>query len=161
MLNWQERALGTDQANRQDLLLFLPVETSQHVTNLRTTITGTDGLEATADPNALTQATPQLETRTYPNDSGPTAADYHHIANGWVARIPITLSPTRPWDVGGDRYPLAIAATYDVDGKPRTLNVHGAIEARVRSALPETAFAASIFPLICLGAAFTRWRRTR
>jgi len=161
MLNWQESALGTDRQTKQDLLLMLPVETTQHVTNLRTTIAGDDGLQATADPAVLTQATPQLETRSYPNDSGPTAPDYHHVANGWVARIPVTLNPTKPWDVGGDRYPLIVAATYDVDGQPRTLSVRGAIEARVLSALPETAFAASIFPLICLGAAFTRWRRTR
>ncbi len=39
-----------------------------------------------------------LETRSYSNESGPTATDGHHIASGWVARIPAhrAASESRP-----------------------------------------------------------------
>jgi hypothetical protein len=104
-----------------------------------------------------------LEPHHYPNDSGPTAADGHHVADGWIARVPIALNPTRPWDIGGDRYPLTIAAAYQVTGEahPRTINVHGAIEAQVTHSNLQMAIAGSFFPLICLGAGLARWRRTR
>jgi hypothetical protein len=142
---------------------MLPVDSTQSVANLHLKIAGDDGLEIDANPNALDQPTPQLEPHHYPGDSGPTAADGHHVADGWIARIPITLDPTKPWDIGGDRYPLAIAATYEVAGEnhPRTINARGAIEAQVPGSIEEMAVAGGFFPLLCFGASFVRWRRTR
>ena len=80
-----------------------------------------------------------------------------------MVRMPVTLNPTKPWDIGGDRYPLTIAATYQVAGEsqPRAFNARAAIEAEVGSAIYEMGLAASILPLFCLWAAFRRWRRTR
>jgi len=163
VLNRDEWPLGTDQSSRRDLLLLLPVETNQRVTNLHATIAGDDGLMVTADSDVLNQAEPNLEAHTYTNDSGPLRADGQHIATGWVVRIPITLDPTRPWDIGGDRYPLTIAATYQVAGESqaRTLNVRAAIDAEVASAIYQMGVAAILLPLFCIGAAFRRWRRTR
>ncbi len=163
VLNRDEWPLGTDERSQRDLLLMLPVNASQRVTDLRAKIDGDDGLEIAAAADALNQAAPQLETRTYANDSGPQGADGQHIATGWVVRIPVMLDPTKPWDIGGDRYPLTIAATYRVAGESqlRTFNAHAAIEAEVASAIYQMGLAASILPLFCLGAAFRRWRRTR
>jgi ABC-type transport system involved in multi-copper enzyme maturation permease subunit len=163
VMNREEWPLGTDQPSQRDLLLLLPVETSAQVTNLSTKIVGEDGLEITTNPDVLVQATPHLEAHTYSNDSGPAAPDGHHIATGWIARLPITLNPTKPWDIGGDRYPLSIAATYQVAGEsqPRALNARVAIDAEVGDAIYQMGAAASLFPLLCLGAGFVRWRRTR
>jgi ABC-type transport system involved in multi-copper enzyme maturation permease subunit len=157
-----EWPLGTDERAGRDLLLLLPVETGQSITNLHTKIAGENGLEATAEAGALVQAAPHLETRTYANDSGPAAADGHHVLTGWIARIPVTLNPTKPWDLGGDRYPLTVTATYEVagDNQPRTFSARAAIDAQVSSAIYEMGLAASIFPLICVGAGILRWRRT-
>jgi hypothetical protein len=162
ILNRDEWPLGTDERAGRDLLLLLPVETGQSITNLHTKIAGENGLEATAEAGALVQAAPHLETRTYANDSGPAAADGHHVLTGWIARIPVTLNPTKPWDIGGDRYPLTITATYEVagDSQPRTFSARAAIDAQVSSAIFEMGLAASIFPLICVGAGLLRWRRT-
>jgi hypothetical protein len=155
--------LGTDQSTARDLLLFLPVETSKRVENLRTSIAGEGGLDITAAPDALVQTAPHLEERVYPNESGPTRADGQHIASGWVARIPVSVNPTHPWDIGGDRYPLAISATYDVAGEsqPHTLTARAALDAQVASGIYEMGLAASVLPLVCVGAAFARWRQTR
>jgi hypothetical protein len=155
--------LSTDEQTERDLLLLLPVETSQRVTNLHTKIAGENGLEATGNPGRLVQAVPHLETRTYANDSGPAAADGHHVLAGWIARIPVTLNPTRPWDIGGDRYPLTVTATYEVagDSQARTFSARAAIDAQVSSAIYEMGLAASICPLICIGACLRRWRRTQ
>ena len=163
VMNREDWPLGTGQDTARDLLLLLPVETSAQVTNLNIAIAGEDGLEITADPDALAQPAPHLEAHTYSNDSGPAAPDGHHIATGWIARVPITLNPTKPWDIGGDRYPLTIAATYQVAGesKPRTLNVRAAIDAQVADAIYQMGAASMLFPLLCLGAGFIRWRRTR
>jgi ABC-type transport system involved in multi-copper enzyme maturation permease subunit len=163
MLNWQQWPLNTDRQTAQDLLLLLPIDASARVTDLHVKIAGDDGLEISGDDSALNQTAPQLEPHHYPNDSGPTAADGHHVVDGWIARVPITLNPTKPWDIGGDRYPLAVAASYQVAGEahPRTINVHGMIEAQVSNAILQMGLAGSFFPLICLGAAFARWRRTR
>jgi hypothetical protein len=163
VMNREDWPLGTDQPSQRDLLLLLPVETSAQVTNLNTKIAGEDGLEITADPDALAQPAPHLEAHTYSNDSGPAAPDGRHIATGWIAHVPITLNPTKPWDIGGDRYPLTIAATYQVAGesKPRTLNVRAAIDAQVADAIYQMGAASMLFPLLCLGAGFIRWRRTR
>ena len=83
--------------------------------------------------------------------------------NGLIARIPITLDPTKPWDIGGDRYPLSITASYDVAGedKPRAFGARGAIDAEVASAIYQMAMAALLLPMICFGAALVRWRQTR
>jgi hypothetical protein len=155
--------MGTDERTGRDLLLLLPVETTKRVTNLRTKIAGEAGLDVTADAGALVQAAPHLEMRTYANDSGPAAADGHHVVTGWIARIPVTLNPTKPWDIGGDRYPLTVTATYEVagDSQPRTFSARAAIDAQVSSAIYEMGLTATILPLICIAAALIRWRRTR
>jgi hypothetical protein len=163
ILNREEWPYGTDQPTQRDLLLLLPVDTTQHIADLQLKIAGENGLEITADADALAQAGEHLEMRTYPNDTGPAAADGRHIPDGWVARIPITLNPTNPWDIGGNRYPLAVTATYNIEGdvQPRMFTSRAAIDAGVTSALYQMALAASILPLLSIGAAFTRWRRTR
>ncbi|HEX3940640.1 MAG TPA: hypothetical protein VHX11_04070 [Acidobacteriaceae bacterium] len=163
ILNRDQWPLGTGERTERDLLLFLPVESSQQVTNLHARIVGQDGLEITASPDALVQAAPPLETRAYENDSGPVAADGHHVATGWVARIPVTLDPTNPWDIGGDRYPLQVSATYDIagDSQPRPFNARAAVDAEIAGAVYQMGLAASILPLLCIAAAFARWRRTR
>jgi hypothetical protein len=163
ILNREEWPLGTDQPTERDLLLLLPIETSKRVTNLRSKIEGENGLGVTATDSALNQAAPQLETRIYPNNSGPETADGHRLLTGWVARIPVTLNPTKPWDIGGDRYPISVTATYEVAGetRPRTFSARAAVDAEVASAIYEMGVAASILPLLCIGFAFWRWRRTR
>ena len=163
ILNRDEWPLGTDKRSERDLLLLLPVETDKPVKNLHTKVAGEDGLEVTAAADVLDQAVPHLETHTYANDSGPAAADGHHLTTGWIARIPIALNPTKPWDIGGDRYPLAVTATYEVagDSQPHTFNARAAIDAQVSSAIYEMGLAASILPLFCIVAAFVRWRQTR
>jgi hypothetical protein len=155
--------LGTDERAARDLLLLLPVETTNRVTNLHTKIAGEVGLDATADAGTLVQAAPNLETRTYANDSGPAAADGHHVVTGWIVRIPVTLKPTKPWDIGGDRYPLTVTPTYQVAGESqaRTFSARAAIEAQVSSAIYQMGLAASILPMLCIAAAMVRWRRTR
>jgi hypothetical protein len=124
---------------------------------------GENGLEIAADPDALDQAALHLETRAYSNDAGPAAPDGHHVTNGWVARVPITLNPTKPWDIGGDRYPLTVTATYDVGGEAqtRTFSARAAVDAQVASAIYEIGLASFALPLLCFGAALVRWRRTR
>lgn len=163
ILNRDEWPMGTDERTPRDLLLLLPVETTNRVTDLRTKVTGEAGLHVTADAAELVQAEPNLETRTYANDSGPAAADGHHVVTGWIVRIPVILNPTKPWDIGGDRYPLAVTATYQVAGEsqPRTFSARAAVDAEVASAIWEMGVAALILPMICIGAAVTRWRRTR
>jgi len=85
------------------------------------------------------------------------------VATGWIARIPVTLNPTKPWDIGGDRYPLTVTATYQVAGESqaRTFSARAAVDAQVASAIYEMCLAASILPLLCIAAALLRWRRTR
>ena len=146
--------MGTDEPTKRDLLLLLPVDAGQPLTSFHATIAGEAGLE-------VAQGTPTLETHAYASDSGPAAADGHHVVSGWVARIPVTLNPTRPWDIGGDRYPINATATYDVAGQPLTFSARAAIDAEVANAIYEMGLAASILPLLCLGAALLRWRRTQ
>jgi hypothetical protein len=155
--------LGTDERTQRDLLVLLPVDASQRVTDLHIQIAGENGLDATADPGALAAAARHLETRTYANDLGPAAADGHRVVTGWVARVPVTLNPTKPWDIGGDRYPLNVTATYRVggDSQPRTLSARGAIDAQVSSAIYEMGAASALLPFMCFVAALTRWWRTR
>lgn len=156
-------ALSTDEPTKRDLLLLLPVDTSDPISDLHIQVTGDSGLQITADPAALNPAPQTLETRYYANESGPAFADGRHIANGWVARVPVTLDPTKPWDIGGDRYPLRVTATYRVGEapQPRTFNARAAVDAQVGNAIYEMGVASLIFPLICFGAAFRRWRNTR
>lgn len=157
LLNRETATLGTDEPNLEEILLLLPVEASQSVTGLRVEIVGENGLQ-------LTTGSPhQLEPHTYANDAGPVGVDGRHILNGWIARVPATMIPAKPWDIGGNRYALNITATYQVasDAQPRTFSARGAVEAEVSSAIYEMGAASSVLPLICFGAAFIRWRRTR
>ena len=155
--------LGTDEPARRDLLVLLPVDTTQRVTDVQLQVMGENGLEATASPDALAPTPEALETHTYANDLGPAAADGHHVVTGWVARIPVTLTPTKPWDIGGDRYPLRVTGTYRVAGESgmRTFSARAAIDAQVARAIYEMGIASAILPLVCFVAAFRRWRRTR
>jgi hypothetical protein len=155
--------LGTDEPTRRDLLVLLPIDATQRVTDLHIQVMGEDGLEVTAGPEGLAPAPEALETRTYVNDLGPAAADGHHVVTGWVARVPVVLRPTKPWDVGGVRYPLRVAATYQVadESQMRTFSARAAIDAQVSSAIYEMGIASAILPLVCFGAAFRRWRMTR
>ena len=154
---------GTDEPTRRDLLVLLPVETAQRVTDVHLQVVGENGLQAAASPDALAPATAPLETRAYPTDSGPPAADGHHVVNGWVVRIPVTLTPTKPWDIGGVRYPLRVTGTYQVadESAPRTFSARAAIDAQVSRAVYEMGAASLILPLVCFASAFKRWRQTR
>jgi len=155
--------LGTDEPSRRDLLLLLPVDTTQRVSDLRIQVAGESGLMAAADPSALAPAPEALEARAYPPDLGPTASDGHRVVDGWIARVPVTLTPTKPWDIGGDRYPLRVTASYSVSGETRlrTFSARAAVDAQVGSAIYEMGIASVILPLICFGAAFRRWRQTK
>ena len=75
----------------------------------------------------------------------------------------MTLIPRQPWDIGGVRYPLRVTATYHVEGDSgmRTFSSRAAIDAQVSNAIYEMGAASLILPLVCSGAAFKRWRRTR
>jgi hypothetical protein len=157
LLNRETSALGTDAANRRDLLLLLPVDTAEHIDHVSVTVAGDNGLTATTD------SAPEMETHEYANDSGPVIADGQHLAQGWVARVPVTLNPAKPWDIGGNRYPLTVTASYNLtqSDRPRTFNARGAVEAQVSGAIYEMGIASAILPLLCLGAAIGRWRRTK
>lgn len=163
VLNRETSALGTDETVRRDLLLLMPVDAAEAVTDVQVKVAGEGGLTVAADTDASGHVNARLERHTYQSDQGPTAVDGHHVVDGWVARVPVTLTPTHPWDIGGDRYPLAVTATYRVgeQAPPRAFNARGAVDAQVSSAIYEMGAAASVFPLICLAAAFGRWRRTR
>jgi hypothetical protein len=154
---------GTGEPTPRDLLILFPVESTQRITDLHIQVTGESGLQVTAPAEKLSPAPEALETHTYPGDSGPPAADGHHVVTGWVARIPATLTPTKPWDIGGVRYPLKVTATYQVVGEPapRTFSARAAVDAQVASGIYEIAAASLLLPLVCFGAAFKRWRRTR
>ena len=157
-------AMGTDEETRRDLLLLLPVDTAQTVSNLHIELAGEDGLQVRAiDPDALNAAAPHLEARVYLNDSGPPTTDGRHLTSGWVARVPVLINPTKPWDIGGDRYPLTVKATYYVDGEPspRTFSSRGAIDAQVATGIYEMGLASILLPACFFGAAIARWRRTR
>jgi hypothetical protein len=152
---------GTDETTRRDLLVLLPVDATQRVTNLNIQVNGENGLEVIPSTDKLVLLPETLETHTYPGDSGPAAADGHHVVTGWVARVPVTLTPTKPWDVGGVRYPLRVAATYQVAGESRTFSARAAIDAQVAKAIYEMGVASLLLPLVCFGAAFKRWRQTQ
>jgi hypothetical protein len=152
---------GTDEPTHRDLLILLPVDSTQPVTDLRIQVLGENGLEVSAIPEKLAPAPQALETHTYQSDSGPAAADGHHVVTGWMARVPITMIPTQPWDIGGVRYPLRVNATYHVAGEPRTFGVRAAVDAQVSHAIYEMGAASLLLPLVCFGAAFRRRRQTK
>ena len=157
-------AMGTDEETRRDLLILLPVETSRAVTDLHIELVGENGLRVTPiDPASLDNAAPHLETRVYQNESGPAAPNGQRIATGWVARVPVLINPTKPWDIGGDRYPLTVTASYRVDGEaqPRAFSSRAAVDAQVGRGIYEMGIASSVLPALCIGAAIRRWRRTR
>jgi hypothetical protein len=153
--------LGTDEAAHRDLLVLLPVDATQRVTDMHIQVIGESGLEVTAPPEKLALAPEALETHTYPNDTGPAAADGHHVVTGWVARVPIALTPTKPWDIGGVRYPLRVNATYQVAGENRTFSARAAVDAQVSSGIYEMGATSLLLPIVCFGTAFRRWRLTR
>jgi hypothetical protein len=157
LLNRETSALGTDETNRRDLLLLLPVDAAQKVDNLNVKVAGDNGLTVNTDGGQ------ELETHDYANESGPLVTDGQRLTAGWVARIPVTLDPAKPWDIGGNRYPLTVTATYNVpeDGHARTFNARGAVEAQVPNAIYEMGIVSAILPLLCLGASIRRWRQTK
>jgi hypothetical protein len=162
ILNRDSAPVGTDENSRRDLFVLLPVDTNQSVTDVHVEVTGDAGLHVSMGDNAITASQP-LETRDYPGNSGPLAADGHRISRGQAIRIPVTLMPTRPWDIGGVRYPLDVKVAYRVDGstQPQAFTSRVAVEAEVSSAVYEMAGASAIIPGLCFVAAFIRWRRTR
>jgi hypothetical protein len=168
ILNRDEWPMSTDQQTTRDLLVFLPIDSDRPIANLHAQITGENGLNITSDPSQV-----HLEPRTYRNDTGPLTEDGHHIIQGWMARIPITLNPTNPWDIGGDRYPIDIKLSYNAAPKnpqpaalnqspdPSTFSARAAIDAQVGPAIYQMGAAALILPFLCFAASFHRWRSTR
>lgn len=156
LLNRETAALSTDAPNSQDLLLLLPVDASMSISDVHVELTGESGLQ-------MMEGQPALEKHTYANETGPAAGDGRRIVNGWIARVPVTLLPARPWDIGGNRYALNVTATYRTGSDPqtRTFNARGAVEAQVAGAIYEMGAASSLLPLLCFAAAFRRWRATR
>jgi hypothetical protein len=156
-------SISTDEDTSRDLLILLPVDVDKHIAELRIEIAGENGLQISAAPRVLAAAGSHLETRIYANDFGPVAPDGRRVTAGWVVRVPVTLHPTTPWDTGGMRYPLRATVTYrvDSDGQPRVLEARAAIEAQIASAIYAMGCASMVLPLLCLGAAFARWRGTR
>lgn len=163
LLNWDRAALSADHSHSADLLFLLPVDPAKNVANFRASVTGGDGLDVTAAPAALNQAAPALESHPYPNDSGPQLPDGSRLASGWIVRVPIILNPHHPWDIGDNRYPLSIAATYNLagDSQPHFFQEGAFVNAQVGGAMAQMALASLLLPLCCFGAAFARWRRTR
>jgi ABC-type transport system involved in multi-copper enzyme maturation permease subunit len=156
-------SLPTGETTRQDLLLLLPVDAGKGLASLRIQVRGESGLEASAQPGDPADLPRRLETHAYPADAAPMAPDGHRILKGWVARVPVSLTPRMPWDIGGNRYPLNATATYVVagEGKEQNLSAAAAVVAQVPGALGEMAAAAAVLPLLCLLAALARWRRTQ
>jgi hypothetical protein len=156
ILNRDSEDLGTNERSSRDLLVLLPVESFERIADLDVQVMGENGLMVSASPW-------RMETHAYQNETGPPASDGHRVVNGLVARVPLTLDPTNPWDIGGDRYPLTVRATYRLDGdpRPRTFSARAAVDAQIASAVYQMSGAAMLLPLVCLAAAVRRWRRTR
>lgn len=164
VLNRDASAIPTDEMTHGDLLVLLPVEATEPIRDLHVAVSGEGGLNISIDPpSAELVPGDHLETRDYPYDSGPLAADGRHIKTGWVARVPVTLEPTHIWDIGGMRYPLDVVAKYRVgtDAQLRTFNARAAIDAEVGPAIYQMGAVSSVLPLACFIAAIRRWRRTR
>lgn len=156
-------SISTGKDTRRDLFILLPVDADKRVTDLRIEIAGESGLLINAEPADLAGAGSHLEMRNYVNDFGPTAPDGHHVTTGWVARLPVTLRPNNAWDTGGMRYPLRVTVRYRIDGdeQPRVLEARAGIEAQIGNAIYTMGAASMALPLVCLGAAISRWRKTR
>jgi len=162
ILNRDATPISTDESTKQDLLILLPVDTSRAVRNLTIQAEGQAGLTVIVDPSAVAPQPPPLEAHIYDADAGPATPDGKHIRSGWIARVPVTLNPTQPWDIGGDRYPLALTVNYVAAGDPpRTVVARTAVTAQVGNGLYEMAVAGSVIPICCFAAAIARWRRTR
>ena len=157
LLNRETEPLGTEEWTAQDMLLLLPVAASENLRDFQVQIAGENGLQITM------REQPSLEAHAYAGDAGPAAADGHHMKDGWIARVPVTLMPGKPWDIGGNRYGLSVAATYraGLDPEIHTFSARAAVEAQVSAAIYEMGAASSVLPLICFAAAYARWRRTR
>jgi hypothetical protein len=56
-------SLGTDESSRRDLLVLLPVDTSQRITEVQLQVAGENGLDVTASPDALAPA-PEAQLST-------------------------------------------------------------------------------------------------
>lgn len=155
--------IPTDETTRWDLLVLLPVDASQQIGDPHVTVSGEGGLAIALDPITAQLSAENLETRDYPNDSGPPTADGRHIKTGWLVRVPVAITPAHIWDIGGMRYPFDVIATYRVgDGpQPHTFNARAAVDAQVGPAIYEMGAASSLLPLVCIVAAIRRWRRTR
>ena len=153
----------TEETTNQDLIVLLPIETGRAIGDLSIQVAGRNGLRASIDATPPGGLIHHLGTRTYAGDTGPVGPDGRHVQSGWVARVPISLVPTGPWDVGGVRYPLDVMATFRLidDTQPHTVAMRAAIEAQIPNALVQMSAAGSVLPLFCLLAAFIRWRRTR
>src|SRR5262249_24713277 len=122
-------SLPTGQTTRQDLLLFLPVDVKQRLMQLDVHVVGQSGLDVRALERAPVDLSRNLESRVYAPGVGPSDADGHRVETGWVARIPIDLTPTLPWDIGGIRYPIDVDASYTIEGgsQPNTLKARAAV----------------------------------
>ncbi len=162
LLNREDWPLATDRATPRDLLLLLPVGANEQVTRLTTQLTGAGGLDITARASDLEQSPPRLEPHGFPTFGLRVAGD-ERASGVEVARIPVMVRPTQPWDIGGDRYPLAISATYLVanDAQPHTFIARGLIGAQVPNAIYQMGLAALLIPLFCACAAIRRSWRTR
>jgi len=163
ILNRDAWPIGTDEDTRQDLLILLPVDAADRMTELHVEIAGEAGLRVVPASDAAAHPLDHLERHQYPADFGPATADGRRVERGWIARIPVVLNPTQPWDVGGDRYPLSVNVSYRVasDAQLRVLKARAAINAQVWRAVYEMAAASAVLPIACLVAACVRWRRTR
>ena len=161
VLNREDAPLATDTRTDRDLLIVLPIETTSRIRDPQVHVTGEGGLELALRADEHTET--RLEPHEYAADAGPLTADGRRLSSAWTLRVPVTLNPTHPWDIGGDRYPLTVSVTYRVDDEqmPRTATVHAAIDAQVAGAVYEMAAASSMLPLACLVAAVVRWRHTR
>ena len=163
ILNREEWPLGTGERTERESLLLSSCREQPASDEFSRQDRGRGRAGDNRQPRCAGSSGAALETRAYENDSGPVAADGHRIATGWVVRIPVTLDPTNPWDIGGDRYPLQVSATYDIagDSQPRPFSARAAVDAEIAGAIYQMGLAASILPLLCIAAAFVRWRRTR
>jgi hypothetical protein len=163
VVNRDRWPIATDETTRWDVLVLLPVDATQEIRDLHVTVSGEGGLDISLDPITLQMSPDALETRDYPNDSGPPGPDGRHISKGWVARVPVAVNPTHIWDIGGMRYPFDVVVSYRAadDSQRHTFNARAAIDAQVAPAIYEMGVASSVLPLLCFGAAFRRWRRTR